>query len=72
MTSAIVGARNAQQLGETLAAGGWRLPEAARAKLDKVSAQPHRYPRAFEEPMVERRNCGGQDAGAGEALARTF
>src|SRR6266404_797693 len=26
MTSAIVGARNAQQLGETLGAGGWRLP----------------------------------------------
>ena len=57
MTSAIVGARNAQQLGETLAAGGWRLPEEARAKLDKVSAQPHRYPRAFEEPMADRRNA---------------
>ena len=57
MTSAIVGARNAQQLGETLAAGGWRLPEEARATLDKVSAQPHRYPRAFEEPMADRRNA---------------
>ena len=57
MTSAIVGARNAQQLGETLAAGGWRLPAEALGKLDKVSAQPHRYPRAFEEPMVERRNA---------------
>jgi aryl-alcohol dehydrogenase-like predicted oxidoreductase len=56
ITSAIVGARNAQQLGETLGAGGWRLPAAALAKLDKVSAQPHRYPRAFEESMVERRN----------------
>jgi aryl-alcohol dehydrogenase-like predicted oxidoreductase len=56
ITSAIVGARNAQQLGETLGAGGWRLPPAALAKLDKISAQPHRYPRAFEESMVERRN----------------
>jgi aryl-alcohol dehydrogenase-like predicted oxidoreductase len=57
MTSAIVGARNAQQLGETLAAGGWRLPAEALAKLDKISKQPHRYPRAFEDPMVERRNA---------------
>jgi len=56
ITSAIVGARNTQQLGETLGAGGWRLPAAALGKLDKVSAQPHRYPRAFEESMVERRN----------------
>ena len=56
MTSAIVGARNAEQLKETLAAGGWRLPDEARARLDKVSAQAHRYPRAFEDPMPERRN----------------
>jgi aryl-alcohol dehydrogenase-like predicted oxidoreductase len=56
MTSAIVGARNAEQLRETLAAGGWRLPDEARARLDKVSAQAHRYPRAFEDPMPERRN----------------
>jgi aryl-alcohol dehydrogenase-like predicted oxidoreductase len=56
MTSAIVGARNADQLGETLGAGGWRLPQAALDKLNKVSAQPTRYPRAFEESMVERRN----------------
>ena len=56
MTSAIVGARNAQQLGETLTAGGWRLPSDAFDKLNKVSKQPHRYPRAFEDPMVERRN----------------
>lgn len=56
MTSAIVGARNAQQLGETLGAGGWRLPDGAREKLDTVSKQPHRYPRAFEDPMPERRN----------------
>jgi aryl-alcohol dehydrogenase-like predicted oxidoreductase len=56
MTSAIVGARNADQLGETLRAGGWRLPQAALDKLNKVSAPPTRYPRAFEDPMPERRN----------------
>jgi aryl-alcohol dehydrogenase-like predicted oxidoreductase len=64
ITSAIVGARNAQQLGETLGAGGWRLPAAALEKLDKVSAQPHRYPRAFEESMVERRNSAIKMPGA--------
>ena len=55
MTSAIVGARNAEQLGETLEAGGWRLPEEANERLAKVSARPWRYPRAFEDPMPERR-----------------
>ncbi|MDB5488255.1 MAG: aldo/keto reductase, partial [Reyranella sp.] len=57
MTSAIVGARNAEQLGETLKAGGWRLPAEAFAKLNKVSAQPNKYPRAFEDPMPQRRNA---------------
>jgi len=57
MTSAIVGARNAEQLKDTLQAGGWRLPAAAREKLNKVSAQPNRYPRAFEDPMPERRSA---------------
>jgi aryl-alcohol dehydrogenase-like predicted oxidoreductase len=57
MTSAIVGARNAEQLGETLKAGGWRLPADALARLDKVSARPTRYPRAFEDPMPERRSA---------------
>jgi aryl-alcohol dehydrogenase-like predicted oxidoreductase len=56
MTSAIVGARNAAQLADTLRAGGWRLPAEAKARLDAVSALPHRYPRAFEEPMADRRN----------------
>jgi aryl-alcohol dehydrogenase-like predicted oxidoreductase len=56
MTSAIVGARNPEQLGETLKAGGWRLPADALARLDKVSARPTRYPRAFEDPMPERRS----------------
>lgn len=55
MTSAIVGARNVEQLEETLKAGGWRLPEYALTKLNEISAQPHRYPRAFEDPMPQRR-----------------
>jgi aryl-alcohol dehydrogenase-like predicted oxidoreductase len=55
MTSAIVGARSTGQLGETLKAGGWRLPAEALARLNQVSAQPHKYPRAFEDPMPARR-----------------
>jgi aryl-alcohol dehydrogenase-like predicted oxidoreductase len=56
ITSAIVGARNAGQIAESLRAAGWRLPEAARERLDKVSFLPHRYPRSMEEKMEERRN----------------
>ncbi len=56
VTSAIVGARTAAQLRDTLAAAGWRLPDAARARLDTVSALPRRYPRAMEEGMAERRD----------------
>ena len=55
MTSAIGGARNADQLADTLKAGGWRLPPEALEKLNKVSARPNRYPRAFEDPMPGRR-----------------
>jgi aryl-alcohol dehydrogenase-like predicted oxidoreductase len=56
VTSAIVGARTAAQLGDTLAAAGWTLPDAARQKLDAVSALPHRFPRAMEAPMKARRD----------------
>jgi len=56
VTSAIVGARTAAQLSDTLAASGWRLPEEVRDRLDRVSAQPRRYPRAMEETMAARRN----------------
>ena len=56
ITSAIVGARNAEQIRDTIKATGWRLPHAARERLDKVSALPHRYPRNMEENMHERRN----------------
>ena len=56
VTSAIVGARTAAQLGDTLAAAGWTLPEAARKKLGAASALPHRFPRAMEAPMQARRD----------------
>jgi aryl-alcohol dehydrogenase-like predicted oxidoreductase len=56
VASAIVGARKTEQLGDTLAAAGWRLPAAARERLDRISAPPHRYPRAMEETMKERRD----------------
>jgi aryl-alcohol dehydrogenase-like predicted oxidoreductase len=64
ITSVIVGARSETQLKETLAAAGWRLPDEARARLDKVSALPHRYPRSFEENMHERRNSAVKLPGA--------
>jgi aryl-alcohol dehydrogenase-like predicted oxidoreductase len=56
VSSAIVGARTAAQFSDTLACCGWELPDEARARLDKVSAPPHRYPRAMEETMKERRD----------------
>ena len=56
VASAIVGARNAEQLRGTMAAGGWRLPAEMLQRLNKVSAQPHRYSRAMEETMAGRRN----------------
>lgn len=56
VASAIVGARTADQLGDTLAAAGWRLPDEARRRLDAVSTLPHRYPRAMEETMQARRD----------------
>jgi aryl-alcohol dehydrogenase-like predicted oxidoreductase len=57
ITSAIVGARHAGQLADTLGAAGWRLPDAARARLDAVSVLPHRYPRSMEDAMEGRRNA---------------
>lgn len=56
VASAIVGARRTDQVGDTLAAAAWRLPEEMLGRLDKVSAVPHRYPRAMEETMAERRD----------------
>jgi aryl-alcohol dehydrogenase-like predicted oxidoreductase len=56
VASAIIGARTAEQLSDTLAAAGWQLPDEARQRLNQVSALPHRYPRAMEETMAERRD----------------
>jgi hypothetical protein len=39
-----------------LAASGWHMPDDARQRLDKISAQPHRYPRAMEATMASRRD----------------
>ena len=56
MTSAIVGARTAEQLRDNLGAAGWRLPDEARQRLNKVSASPPRYPKAMEAGMAARRD----------------
>ena len=56
MTSAIVGARNAEQLRSNLGAAGWCLEGEPLERLSEVSALPDRYPEAMEKSMVERRN----------------
>ena len=56
ITSAIVGARTAEQLRDNLRAGGWHLDVAARQRLDEVSHLPDRYPESMEKSMHERRN----------------
>lgn len=56
ITSAIVGARHAGQIADSLGAVGWRLPDEARARLDTVSFLPHRYPSSMEAGMDARRN----------------
>jgi aryl-alcohol dehydrogenase-like predicted oxidoreductase len=56
VASAIVGARTSEQLGDSLSTAGWALPPEIRARLDKVSATPFRYPRAGEQRMTKRRD----------------
>lgn len=56
ITSAIIGARTAQQAEDNLRAGGWTLPPEALDRLNKVSQQPDRYPLSMERNMHERRN----------------
>jgi aryl-alcohol dehydrogenase-like predicted oxidoreductase len=56
ITSAIVGARTAAQLADSLGAASWRLPDAVRARLDEVSTVPFRYPRSFSGAMQARRD----------------
>jgi aryl-alcohol dehydrogenase-like predicted oxidoreductase len=55
VTSVIVGARTVEQLSDNLAAAGWRLPDAARARLDEVSQMPPRYPQTVARVVHERR-----------------
>lgn len=57
VSSAIVGARTAEQARENVASGDWRLPEAAKARLDAVSKPTPRYPKAMESTMAERRRA---------------
>ncbi|MFN8444107.1 MAG: aldo/keto reductase [Caldilineaceae bacterium] len=56
ITSAIIGARTVEQALDNMLAGGWKLPNEAIERLNKVSALPARYPRSMEENMHERRN----------------
>ncbi len=56
ITSAIVGARNAEQLRSNLGAVGWRLEGEALERLNTVSHLPDRYPEAMEKRMRERRD----------------
>lgn len=56
ITSAIVGARTADQLSDTLQAAEFELPELERARLSEVSYLPPRYPTAMEANMHERRD----------------
>src|ERR1700733_5875825 len=65
VTSAIVGARTTGQLSDTLGAAGWELPQGAVDRLHRVSAVPHRYPRAMEETMAERRDQAVRMPGRG-------
>ncbi len=44
VTSVIVGARDARQLGDNLRAASWRLTDEEMARLDAVSARPLPYP----------------------------
>lgn len=55
VTSVIVGARTAEQLSDNLAAAGWRLPDAARARLNEASQMPERYPQTVAHKVHERR-----------------
>jgi aryl-alcohol dehydrogenase-like predicted oxidoreductase len=55
VTSAIVGARNLEQLHENLGASGWDFPPEEWKKIDEVSALPAQYPQDFQawvEPQI--------------------
>jgi aryl-alcohol dehydrogenase-like predicted oxidoreductase len=56
ITSAIIGARTAEQLRDNLMAGGWRLEGEPLERLNQVSHLPDRYPESMEKDMHVRRN----------------
>lgn len=66
VTSAIVGARSAKQLGDNLGALDIRLDGEPRERLTKVSHLPDRYPESMQKNMFERRDSavrvGGKKA----------
>jgi aryl-alcohol dehydrogenase-like predicted oxidoreductase len=55
ITSAIVGARNCQQLKDNLLAASWKLDDSSRKLLDEVSKPRVRYPKSMESAMFDRR-----------------
>jgi len=56
ITSAIVGARNCEQLKDNLLAGSWKLDKASMQTLTQVSKPRARYPKSMENAMFDRRN----------------
>jgi len=56
VTAAIVGARSAAQLTDSLGAAQWQLQPGDRRRLDEVSRLPDRYPESMEKNMHERRD----------------
>lgn len=55
VSSAIVGARTAEQFRDSLGATALTLAGEERARLDEVSKLPDRYPESMEKSMPERR-----------------
>lgn len=55
VTSAIVGARNVEQLKDNLLAGSWKLDDGSLVKLTQVSEPRVRYPKSMESAMLARR-----------------
>lgn len=55
ITSAIVGARNVEQLRDNLLASTWKLEEEPLEQLNKVSQPRVRYPKSMESGMFARR-----------------
>jgi aryl-alcohol dehydrogenase-like predicted oxidoreductase len=55
VSSAIIGARTAAQLADSLAASTFTLPGELLARLDRVSAPPAAYPKSMEQDMPARR-----------------